>query len=717
MYRTSSAYKQEMLQHQRLESYVWVYLGMVNQEAQKIASISSELAPFAQRDVFETSKFTGYYTSAEQNLCKVDGSRYFMPKNTNYYNVFNQGAVSKDILGSITFVFPVTIENIGGLTIDFGEEYPTEYTVTNGTQTFTYTNDKAGLKITTDGFDNSDYLTITPVTMVGGQQRLRIHSILFGIGFQFTNKELISTKRLNKISHLSTELPQKTFEFTIDNYSQDWTMDNPRSYSDALEEKQIVQVTYGRKLPDGEVYEIPSAYMALQSWSSNHSSATFKAVGFLDYSTTTYYQGKLGRKTLYQLAEEVLADMGIENYKLDPFLRRLYTDNPIPIDTHKACLQQIANAGCCAMYEDYTGTLTIQSSIGMPEYVYTVENTEAYSNSDNLMNGATVYNFASAEKDYSIVDGTMNFFKSLSSPQETGVVSYMYPTNKDLKITIEFEAICTFVGLTLRFGSIYPSKVITAEYKDGSLVETNEFDIDSLVYFVNHEFHEIDKIVVTFDGVTDNTRIHLNKLILGAVTDYEIMERDLEQLPTAKQTTRIKSVNVKYYEFVESDKVSTATVNAEVGDNLATFNKPCYDYAIEGCTIKDSGAYYVIFTASEEGKVKITSKEYQKLESTYTVPLRRTGNELTLENDLISSEDLARRVANWFAEYYRGEVEYEFSYRGEPALECGDRIFLENRFVNNNLILVESEELSTSIGMSMNNGIKARQLSYDLDTT
>lgn len=704
MYHTSSAYKEEMKEYRREDSYLWVYLGLINRDAQAVASISSELAEFSQEDVFDNSRFTGYYATCEENF--ATDSTYFMPTEESYYKVFNQGAVSKDILGSITFSFSKTIGKLGGLTIDFGDVYPTEFTVTNGNTTYTYENDKTGQFIAQGVFENSDYITVTPISMVGGQQRMRIHSILFGIGFQFDRRDLISTKRTNVINHLSLELPKKTFEFTINNRNQEWTMDNPRSYAKSLEEMQIVQVTYGRGLKDGSVYKIPSGYMALQSWESNHLTASFKAVGFLDYSNTVFYQGKTGNISLYDLAVAVFEDMGTTDYKIDTFLRKLYTSNPLPTDTHKACLQQIANAGLCTMYEDGNGVITLKSSMKSPRYEVTVENMEDYSNLDRLSDNSQVYNFATCEKNYA-TDETYFF-----GTDETGVVSYLYPTEDELSITIEFEAVWTFTGLSFVFGIISPSVVTIAEYNDGSLSETHDYEVDSLNFYIDHEFYEVDKLVITFTNA-DDTRIHLNKLLIGAVTDYEISERDWADYPVAEQTERVKSVNVKYYDFIQSDKKVTSQVNADVGENLVTFDKPCYGYSVGGCTIVDSGAYFVIFEAETAETVTIEANEYDKSENTYTIRLRETGQDVTLENDLISDADLAERVCEWLAEYYAGEIDYTITYRGEPALESGDRIYLANEFVNRNLILVTSEELTTGIGMSISNTVKARQLSYE----
>ena len=71
MYRTSSAYKAEMSQDLRDRSFVYVYLGLINRDAQAAASITSELADFAQKEVFENSRFEAYYATCEKDFAKV----------------------------------------------------------------------------------------------------------------------------------------------------------------------------------------------------------------------------------------------------------------------------------------------------------------------------------------------------------------------------------------------------------------------------------------------------------------------------------------------------------------------------------------------------------------------------------------------------------------------------------------------------------------------
>ena len=73
---------------------------------------------------------------------------------------------------------------------------------------------------------------------------------------------------------------------------------------------------------------------------------------------------------------------------------------------------------------------------------------------------------------------------------------------------------------------------------------------------------------------------------------------------------------------------------------------------------------------------------------------------------------MAKEVAEWIGDYFKDDVEYDISYRGEPAIDCDDYIYMENKYVDNNLIRITEETINTSSGMSMDCKLKARRVSY-----
>lgn len=880
----SRAYKNEQREYLREYSYIWVYLGVISREAQRNAETQGEFTDFSSpQDIFDGTEFEAYYATAEENYA-VPGM-YFLPRDPETYALF-QGAVTDDFLSPVTFTFGEFHHlDIKGLTIDFGDYYPTSFSITNGNVTNYYQNTAPGQWITEDEFLNTGYITITPYQMVGGNQRLRILSMLFGIGFTFGNKELISTQWKSTIAHLSDKLPTQTFTFTVDNTSKKFAADDPHSWVAFLEEQQEVNFDFGRDVGDGTIERIPGGMLALKSWSSNDQQAKFNAVGKADYITSNYYKGQYYPDgiSLFDLAMDVIEDAEIEDYIVDTYLKKVITHNPLPIDSHKNLLQLIANTARSILYEDRKGRVVIKSSF-IPEVTEISSNTQtSYSKVENILKeDVAKAEYATAESNFSGTDGHQYFLPRSVSPYiEHGYVSGMVSNDEgyfegtsdnfmrfidsegnvitglrfvmadseiisgkfigegievDMNestflnpiVTIEFEAKWTFFNLYLRFADVYPVNIKIHTYADGE--ENAVFDVTEIDFatIVEHDFYDIDKIVLEFTQTNPNQRIHLSKVRFGSITDYTLTYREMKDSPTAMRTNFTRDINVHYYGYsygTEEKTVSTVKEVSTEEENLATFSKACHEYSlvykeisddeetyskeskeivdelpdIESAesgyyfvrtengfdiykekteddvssfelissatesivselpetleedvvyavttdteniyhlymklknheeewetysfgydvrgtlTIINSGAYYVTFTSETEAEVEIKGIEFIISDSITTDRVKEIGEDKTSENKLIDCIDLAEKQAEWLHEYYDNDLEYTVTYRGEPAIDPDDQIYLESRYVLDNLVRVTETQISTSQGMGLNCKLKARRVSY-----
>ena len=887
---TSRAYKTEQKQYLRNEQYVFVYLGVISREAQANATAEGGFTIYSDpQSIFGTTNFEAYYATAEQNMARCDGSQFFMPRDESAF-ALNQGLVTQDILGIVRFYFGSFQHlNIKGLTIDFGDYYPTDFTISNGHSSYTYrySNDSEGVWTTEDEFLDTEFIQITPHAMVGGVQRLRIHSILFGIGFLFDNYNLISTSWKSEVAHLSDTLPAKSFSFTIDNLSRKFSADNPHSFVAFLEEQQDVEFEYGRMMDDGTIYRIPGGKLNLTSWSSDDTQAKFTAVGYMDYSTATYNKGQYYPDgiSLWQLAVDVCEDAGYTDYIIDTYLKKIIVHNPLPVEKHKNLLQLIANASMAILRETRDGRIEIKTSF-VPDIVDISSNGHTdYSNLDNLVVEDAAYNeYATNEKDFVYADGHQ-YFRPRNA-QETGLIEGGYISsaisgnegyfdgatdnflhfvydedtisgisfkNRMLDITrgkftgdgievsmnenassnpcltIQWEASWTFFNLVLMFSDVFPEIIVVHTYKDEAEVET--FTVEDTIDYttvINHDFYDIDMITFEFVKTHPYQRIHLGKVLFGNITDYTIDYRDMATSPTAARTDFIKNVNVVYTEYsYGTDVKSLSTVTAVVGENTTEFRNACHDYSLSykeikddeetytkvskvfcdelpnvdeaktntryfvptgnsgeyymymiettdgvkswdlkdtvteqivnslpgtlqdhilylvqtdtaliyhlyllfhdteedkilslgydvrgTLTIVDSGAYYITFTTDVATPVTVSGIEFVVAETTYTNQLNEVGTDKTAKNVLIDNLEQAQKESEWLAEYYNNDVEYKIQYRGEPALDPDDQIYIENKFVERNLIRITSTQIDTSAGMSMTCTLNGRRISY-----
>ena len=887
---TSRAYKTEQKQYLRNEQYIFVYLGVISREAQANATANGDFTIYSDpQSIFGTSNFEAYYATAEENMARCDKSQFFMPRDENAF-ALNQGLVTQDTLGSVVFTFGNFQHlNIKGLTIDFGDYYPTRFSISNGSTSYTYeyTNDSEGEWTTEDEFLDSPFIKITPWEMVGGRQYLRIHSILFGLGFLFDNTNLISTSWKSEVAHLSDTLPAKSFSFTIDNLSRKFSADNPHSFVAFLEEQQDVVFEFGRKMDDGSIYRIPGGRLNLTSWSSDDTQAKFTAVGYMDYSTATYNKGRYypDGVSLYQLAVDVCEDAGYEDYIIDTYLKKIITHNPLPVEKHKNLLQLIANASMAILRETRDGRIEIKTSFE-PDIVEISSNGHTdYSNLENVVKEDAAYSeYATSEKDFVYADGHQYFMPRhpeieglidagyvseqvsiedgyfvgetnnyLHFVHDNGTITGIEFTNGILDVTrgyfiadgikvsmnesttssptltIAWEASWTFFNLTLIFSDVFPKDILIHTYKDG--VEIEAFPVEDEIDYatlVNHDFYDIDTISFEFIRTSPHQRIHLAKVLFGNITDYTIDYRDMASSPTAVRTDFIKNVNVVYTEYsYGTEEKNLSTVSAVMGINTTEFRNACHDYSLSYKEIKDddeehtkvakvfcdelpnvdeaktntrylvptgnageyymymiettdgvkswdlkstvteqivsvlpatlqddvlylvqtdtaliyhlyllfhdteedkvlslgydvrgtltileSGAYYIKFETNVETPVTVSGIEFIVAETNYTNQLNEVGTDKTATNVLIDNLEQAKKESEWLADYYNNDVEYKIQYRGEPALDPDDQIYIENKFVERNLIRITSTQIDTSTGMSMTCTLNGRRISY-----
>lgn len=729
MQRVSAAYRSEQNQQLREEGYIWVYLGVISKEAQANAVANGNFTIYSDaQKTPDNVDFEAYYVTAEQNFARVDSSQFFMPRRDGF--ALYQGAVTQEICAPITYTFgKYTKLDIKGLTIDFGDFYPTSFTVSNGQQryTYNYTNDKAGVWVCEDIFRDTDHITITPHTMVGGIQRLRILNILFGVGLTFGNDQLISTSWKSTCDHIMGSLPSKTFQFTISNLNRKFAADDPHSFVSFLQEQQELEFQYGRKLADGTMYMIPGGKMYLKSWSSDDNQAKFSAVGLLDYISGTYYKGQYYPNgiSLYDLAVEIFQDAGIEKYCIDNYLKSLITHNPLPVEKHRNLLQLIANASRSIMRETRDGGVEILSSFEPELTSITCNGQTSYSAIEHIVNDdISASEFGTAEKNFTYVDQTQFFLpRSGSAGQvETGYISSSvskadgtFITNP--RITVQWEASWTFFNLLILFNDVKPTafKIYTYEY--GTLVDTVEEDDVDFETIVKHDFYNIDKIVIEFTKTNPYQRIHIKRMRFGNITDYTLDYSDMAASPKAITTEFVKNVSVVYSEFAygtASKKLSTT--KAVSGANTITFNKPCHNYSLaykDGgsgtLTITGSGAYYLSFTSSRAAEVNVSGIEFVINEKTYTAELNQVGTDKTAKNALIDNQSMAVAECEWLCDYFKNDIEYDITYRGEPALDPDDQIYTENKYVELNLVRIVSSQIDTSTGMSMSCRLNGRR--------
>lgn len=416
MYNVSQAYKESMKEPVRNRSYMKVALGLINQEVQSSAQVENQSQYTAYSEfptIFTKNDIGNMYAAYEQNFWRADGSMYFLPRSPTNYR--QNGLITENLFSSnllIQFSFGYGASDIRGLTVQFGHNYPTQFTViTSDGMEYQFENDSDKFE-TEQVFENTDSLTLRIEAMNVPNNRVRIYYVKFGLGLEYDNEWIINTESSSMLSAINESLPEINFSVTLKNEDQRFNVDNPSSEINFLETGQKISVMYGYEVNEGNIEWMQLHSLMVSEWSANDTQATIKAVDRFKFMSDNYYKGKYYESgiSLYDLAELVFADAGIESadYYLDSYLKEVTVHNPLPNVTHNEALQIIANAGRCIMDYGRYGRIRIYSAF-IPEYTASSDNEEYYSNVENILTDTEKIHYASYTQDFWKADGSMYF--------------------------------------------------------------------------------------------------------------------------------------------------------------------------------------------------------------------------------------------------------------------------------------------------------------------
>ena len=739
MQLVSKEYKEAMQLPFRNRAYIRVSIGVVNSDAQNNAVLDeeTELTYFSDgKKPFDGYTVTKPYATAEQNFSKVDGSMYFLPKETDGYSFYNNGIVTNDILGAVYISFGGLVGlDIKGLTIDFGECYPTQFTIQSDSGTKSYENDKQ-LFTTEDAFDGSSYFVITPITMLGGQDRMRIYQMTFGIANTFSNDKVINCSLKDYVSPISETIPSMDVSLTVDNQDLYYSPDNPESAIAYMEIGQEVKVSFGYDVTGNRDIEwLPETTTFLNTWSADDVQAKFTATDRFYQLTDTYYKGlyRSGGITLYDLALDVLNDAGITDereYYIDPYLKRIKVYNPLPPVKHSEALQIIANAGRCALFEDRANKIHLKASF-VPDMQVSANNKTDYSSIENLLKDNQKDAYAIASNDFSLVDGSLFFMPKDGSYKETGYVSNSIADadgnfTENPVVTITLESGFTAFGMIMNFRNVAPQEFVIRTYYLSAIQDTYTVENPDTEYITDYQFNDFDKMEIEFTKGHPNARITIDNILIGDVTDYRLSRtRDLMDNPTGTRHEKVKMISVKKTNYRESqegfkelitEKVTlTDEMQHTVYFSIASygFQASVKDNSNIGVQIVASSNYFVAVkftnaTSGTEIELIIEGYEYVADESYYRVTHNPNGQEIEWSNPLISTDEQARDLEEWIATYYLGDVDYDISWRGDPRVEANDLFYLELK--NREDALIRSYQNELSFNGAWSGSMKARKV-------
>lgn len=710
MQKVSKAYKESMKSSLRERAYIMISFGLVNQEAQAKATVDNgSYAYYSNKDnIFGEHIDDTVYATLEEEFTKVDGSMFFLPRATEGGRYYDTGIVSDKLVSEARCEVIISLNTIAtdfkGLTINFGENYPVDFDIVESTgQTIEFRGNTKSKWSTEEVLENTTYIKLVFYKMKNPQSRLRIYSIMFGYGLVYYNDSVMSSALDSYVSPIGADVPQFDFSVTLKNYDRYFNVDNPNSAINYLETGQEMDIMYGYQTPGSDTIEwIQGNHLWCSEWESDDNTATIRCQDIFRNMDGEYVKGlySAAGKSYYALAEEILKDAGISEYYIDPRLKKLYSNNPIPRVKYKEALQIIANACRCVLTQSRDGKVQIKSNF-MPSASIATNGEETYSNAANVLTDTPKVEYATLAGNYTPTDGTMFFLpRNGKAALTTGYVSKEISGvngtfTKNPVVTITMEAIRAYYGLKLVFGTALPAAFTIRTYKGGEPV--NEYPVEkdeiSTTSIILRDFDNFDVMKIEFTKTAEPyNRIVLNYFSLSDVVDFTMNRRDMTSSPKAIKQELIKEVIVPCYTYQENNREENLVYEDidVVAGEVETYyiQDPSYGYKvkldeIEGkATVVAWSNYFVTikFNVTGSFKLEVQGYQYKIVEKYATVSLNARGKTVKWKNPLISNTTMANELAAWLADYYTAGIEYEYDTRGNPELDATDIVYQENEF-------------------------------------
>ena len=710
MQKVSKAYKESMKSSLRERAYIMISFGLVNQEAQAKATVDNgSYAYYSNKDnIFGEHIDDTVYATLEEEFTKVDGSMFFLPRATEGGRYYDTGIVSDKLVSEARCEVVISLNTIAtdfkGLTINFGENYPVDFDIVGSTgQTIEFRGNTKSKWSTEEVLENTTYIKLVFYKMKNPQSRLRIYSIMFGYGLVYYNDSVMSSALDSYVSPIGADVPQFDFSVTLKNYDHYFNVDNPNSAINYLETGQEMDIMYGYQPPGSDTIEwIQGNHLWCSEWESDDNTATIRCQDIFRNMDGEYVKGlySAAGKSYYALAEEIFKDAGISEYYIDPRLKKLYSNNPIPRVKYKEALQIIANACRCVLTQSRDGKVQIKSNF-MPSASIATNGEETYSNAANVLTDTPKVEYATLAGNYTPTDGTMFFLpRNGKAALTTGYVSKEISGangtfTKNPVVTITMEAIRAYYGLKLVFGTALPAAFTIRTYKGGEPV--NEYPVEkdeiNTTSIILRDFDDFDVMKIEFTKTAEPyNRIVLNYFSLSDVVDFTMNRRDMTSSPKAIKQELIKEVIVPCYTYQENNREENLVYEDidVVAGEVETYyiQDPSYGYKVkldevEGkATVVAWSNYFVTikFNVTGSFKLEVQGYRYKIVEKYATVSLNARGKTVKWKNPLISNTTMANELAAWLADYYTAGIEYEYDTRGNPELDATDIVYQENEF-------------------------------------
>lgn len=708
----SNNYKNTMALPVRPTSQFQARLEMLDPEVE-----STSVVEITQREPFSTSIFDKKhecdYITFEKDYFTVGGKEVILPDG----NYLSNGLVSSAMTNeSGVFLQIPTIEisfnklrTFVGMSYTFSKTYPTQIRVTayqeeTVVKQFISVPDCLEFVDDVNHIPECDRVIFEFLGMNEPYRRLRISHLVFGLVKIFNTGDVISTDHTAQVDPISSSLPLEKLTMKITNYDKDYNPDNPRGMWEYFKNGQPLRVRYGTTVGT-DIEWVDAAYLFLSDAPTvEQNTATFEATDALSYLTGTYNKGlwRANGISLYDLAQDVFADAGVSSYEIPVALQNIITYSPMPVMTHRECLQVIANAGRCVLRVNGDGKILMQLQLNA-EVSISDNGRMPWANTEKTYKGNVTYDYITFEPNKWQVDTREKRY--IVPELETQYKDTCFVSSAMSGSDCQFESHPKlFVSYSLPVSSYQFSigfDSISEDYApDFNVIFSNGDTVvktvavrgnTEIVYVVNEEV--LNYTLVTIEILSTsrpNHRIRVESVDDGKVTDFYLDFSIAMSKPKVIKTAELKSVDMKIHSYSVPAAGETIYQAEDVFIGGEQVIQVSYHPSTEiSATVTGGTIVSVIFyaevgflTIQADGAVNIvvSGKVLEDKQSTLVVSVNPTGEICPIDNPLITNTSLAQDVGLWVAKYLKCRNSYETNFRQDFRLDGNDVIYLRSEF-------------------------------------
>ena len=715
MKTASRAYKTQMAKLLRNHSYVGIAFGNIDISAGSDGQWMGTQTNWSEVDTLDyTHIYNGSVVTLELNRWLLNGEQFI--NRTNAVTGF-VGSSMSDVDGNINYTMWRDFNfshALPGITFTFDSvlnEWPVSGHLSFLQEDSTVVETDISPSSVTDAVvlvgETTRNVTLT-ITKMLPYRRPRVLTTLWGIGYSYSNADIVSISESNDVDPLSRRLPSEKFSFTILDYEHTFDPDNPSGIYATINRGAPIAISYGYELDDGTVEWLASDTYSLENKPVFKSSkVTFNCTGLLATMTGNYYKGTLGSKSFYDMAIDVLEDAdltpapdGSDPWDVDASLDEMYTVAPMPIQSHASCLQMIAHACDCRLYTDENNIIHIKPFGVTPVGVFSGEFSDDghswISSWENVDYGTEPENtYATLEWNRWIL-GTNQIIANPSALILNGYSSDdVSDSSGDMSAewTKHFDVVHDIPRIILTFDDVleeYPYTLVVKYYSaSDTLIGTATVHPTSTTFAVETEYEDCSYFTVECTA----TRIPYRRARIMKVsyfeTDYALSLASIKQdtIVTTK-LDKLRNVLVSEYSYTASSANLTKLYEATTTETeLHVEFQMASDITIQvtGGTLVSSKIYAQaadLELSSGTKTVLIQGITLNEGSVVHTYEYGSSGEDDIEENHLITNKTIADAHAAHVSEYLNLRNTYDASYRGSPEIEVGDIISLETPYDN-----------------------------------